>query len=250
MSLFDKLNKEDLLAKAKRATEAATDFAQKAADSAKTGISQVQATLEEKKGQQKLSKLPQEGGLQRYEVTYHGGHPDYPMNKEIKKYPYIIMDVMPDRFSFLPKEASKGWFSGFDILYSQVSSIDIVERTISTVESLLGSGSDNTDLRQKNVIEITYTDDSGDIFVLRNEMLTGFTVMGQARVCKEMMDLLRTNKILKLFGSDKPAEAITPVQPVTTVDVVEELKKFKELLDMGVITQEDFDLKKKQLLGI
>ncbi len=30
----------------------------------------------------------------------------------------------------------------------------------------------------------------------------------------------------------------------------EELKKFKELLDMGVITQEEFDAKKKEILGI
>lgn len=30
----------------------------------------------------------------------------------------------------------------------------------------------------------------------------------------------------------------------------EELKKFKELLDMGVITPEEFDAKKKQLLGL
>ena len=30
----------------------------------------------------------------------------------------------------------------------------------------------------------------------------------------------------------------------------EELKKFKELLDMGIISQEEFDEKKKQLLGI
>ena len=30
----------------------------------------------------------------------------------------------------------------------------------------------------------------------------------------------------------------------------DELKKFKELLDMEVITQEEFDAKKKQLLGL
>lgn len=30
----------------------------------------------------------------------------------------------------------------------------------------------------------------------------------------------------------------------------DELKKVKELLDMGIITQEDFDAKKKQLLGL
>ena len=30
----------------------------------------------------------------------------------------------------------------------------------------------------------------------------------------------------------------------------EEVKKMKELLDMGIITQEEFDAKKKQLLGL
>lgn len=30
----------------------------------------------------------------------------------------------------------------------------------------------------------------------------------------------------------------------------DELKKFKELLDMGIVTQEEFDTKKKQLLGL
>ena len=32
--------------------------------------------------------------------------------------------------------------------------------------------------------------------------------------------------------------------------VTDELKKFKELLDMGAITQEEFDAKKKELLGL
>lgn len=33
-------------------------------------------------------------------------------------------------------------------------------------------------------------------------------------------------------------------------DPFEQIKKFKELLDMGIITQEEFDAKKKQLLGL
>lgn len=36
----------------------------------------------------------------------------------------------------------------------------------------------------------------------------------------------------------------------TKNDTVEELKRYKELLDSGVITQEEFDAKKKQLLGL
>ena len=43
------------------------------------------------------------------------------------------------------------------------------------------------------------------------------------------------------------ATASTVVQQLSSAD---ELKKFKELLDMGVITQEEFDAKKKQLLGL
>ena len=30
----------------------------------------------------------------------------------------------------------------------------------------------------------------------------------------------------------------------------EELRRYKELLDLGVITQDEFDAKKKQLLGL
>ena len=41
--------------------------------------------------------------------------------------------------------------------------------------------------------------------------------------------------------------AATVVQQTSAAD---EIKKFKELLDMGVITQEEFDAKKKQLLGL
>ena len=41
-----------------------------------------------------------------------------------------------------------------------------------------------------------------------------------------------------------------PVQVNEAVSVADELKKFKELLDSGVISQEEFDAKKKQLLGI
>ena len=53
------------------------------------------------------------------------------------------------------------------------------------------------------------------------------------------------------------SQLITQYQQVPTVQTAtgsqsnaEELKKLKDLLDMGVITQEEFDAKKKQLLGL
>ena len=235
MALFDKLNKADLLDKVKKAGE-----------SAKEAIDKAKQAYDKNKEERELAKLPQEGGLKRYEVTYRGGHPDYPMDKAIKSYPNINMDIMPDRLSLIPKKLSEPWFKGVDIPYEKIISIDIVERTMSFTESMLGSNSDNSDLRQKNVLEITYLDDENNEYVMRNEMLTGTSVMGQARVCLEMMDLLRANKIPQKFigkANQNPSQA----QPV---DVTEQLKKYKELLDLGVITQEEFDTKKKQLLDL
>ncbi len=45
-------------------------------------------------------------------------------------------------------------------------------------------------------------------------------------------------------------EDIAKANAQSTVSNVDELKTFKELLDSGIITQEEFDQKKKQLLGL
>lgn len=55
------------------------------------------------------------------------------------------------------------------------------------------------------------------------------------------------NYIKKRVAEVKNAEA-KPV--VAQISVADELKKFKELLDLDIITQEEFDAKKKQLLGL
>ena len=48
------------------------------------------------------------------------------------------------------------------------------------------------------------------------------------------------NEYLAIMASKAPA----------AVSSADELKKFRELLDSGIITQEEFDAKKKQLLGL
>lgn len=45
-------------------------------------------------------------------------------------------------------------------------------------------------------------------------------------------------------------KAKDPTSSVSALSTADELKKFKELLDNGAITQEEFDAKKKQLLGL
>ena len=54
------------------------------------------------------------------------------------------------------------------------------------------------------------------------------------------------------FNVDAVAPAQEPVRadPEPQPDVSEELRKYKQFLDDGLITQEDYDTKKRQLLGL
>lgn len=236
MALFDKESISGALGKAK-------ELAGKATVAAKTGMEQTKTMVNEKMEQSKQNKLPQEGGLIRYEVIYKGGHPAFQLGK--KKSPYILLDIMPDRFSFLATSQSKDWFTGFEIPYSKVISLEIVERVISNTEMLLSSSSNNSDLRQKNVMEIKYLDEAGDEFVVRNEMLTGLTVMGQARVCQEMLDLLRTKSIMKQF---KGIENNQTNNVSGGDDILKQIEKLASLKESGIITEEEFNQKKAVLL--
>ena len=48
----------------------------------------------------------------------------------------------------------------------------------------------------------------------------------------------------------EPADNQQPVRTAADTDPYEELKKLKELLDLDIITKEEFETKKKQLLGL
>ena len=236
MALFGKESISGALGKAK-------ELAGKATEAAKTGLDQTKTLVNEKIEEAKQKKLPQEGGLIRYEVLYKGGHPDFQLDK--KKKPYILLDIMPERFSFLPDSLSEDWFTGFEIPYNSVVSLEIVERTISNTEMLLSSSNNNSDLRQKNVMEIKYIDEAGDEYVVRNEMLTGITVMGQARVCQEMLDLLRTKGIMKQF---KGTENHNSDNASGGEDVLKQIEKLAALKESGILTEEEFNQKKAVLL--
>lgn len=47
-----------------------------------------------------------------------------------------------------------------------------------------------------------------------------------------------------------PAASTAPVQPATTGDSIEQIKKLAELRDQGILTDAEFEAKKKQLLGL
>ncbi len=63
--------------------------------------------------------------------------------------------------------------------------------------------------------------------------------------CRFISDKIREAHTIPTQPKEIPASAQTPA-----VDPIEQIKKLKELLDMGILTQEEFDAKKKDLLNL
>lgn len=69
--------------------------------------------------------------------------------------------------------------------------------------------------------------------------------------CQEVYDVIN-----KLINEKRRQPTKVNIEPIVqnnssaTEDVTEQIRKYKQLLDEGIITQEDFDAKKKQILGL
>lgn len=57
-------------------------------------------------------------------------------------------------------------------------------------------------------------------------------------------------QIKEAMDKYKEQENNVPENPASPISSADELMKYKALLDSGIITQEEFDCKKKQLLGL
>ena len=198
-------------------------------------------SLKDSKAEMDADNAPVEGAIKKYEVLYIGGLPQY----EKRKSEAIGFNILSDRFYFKKGYTSKKWFEDMEILYSAVKKIEIVERTISNAEFLLSSsGSDMKAMEQKNNIEITYDTENGIELVLRLEMLTGTSIYGQAGKCREMMDVLRQNGILKMFKGEETQGGTSQGD-----DVLSQIEKLSKLKESGILTEEEFEKKKTELLA-
>ncbi|WP_279582871.1 SHOCT domain-containing protein [Fodinicola feengrottensis] len=114
---------------------------------------------------------------------------------------------------------------------------------MSTAESLMSglAGQPDSDLAQANNIHLDYLDEAGTQVVLRLEMLTGMTVMGQAKKCRELEDRLRVHGIRAKFRAK--------AAPSGGGDIAGQIAQLAALRDQGVLTQQEFDAKKTELLG-
>ncbi len=148
---------------------------------------------------------------------------------------------MPKSFYLKPTKTSEEFFDDMVIPYDSIQKFEITKRTVSMAEGFMSNNSQN--LATDNNIEITYINNDNEEVTLRLEMLTGFSVDGQAVKCKEMLDILRQNKILKRIQKEQNA------QNVQNDDVVIKIKKLNELKEMGILSEEEFQNKKSELLA-
>lgn len=211
-----------------------------AKDSLKKTWDQSTESLKENSKENKELKKPLEGAIIRYEVIYIGGLPEYP---KVKHGNAIALNIMTDRFAFRKTGTSKDWFNDYDIYYNQITEITIEKRNISTAEMLLGAGND-ANQQQENVICIAFSKDDKDL-MLRVEMLTGVTIYNQAAKCKEFLDILRQNNILKIIKQNSKDSS---VNTNNNDDIFEQIKKLASLKDAGIISEEEYSEKKADLL--
>ena len=144
-------------------------------------------------------------------------------------------------------------------------------------DRLVGKGSKNGDVTYffKNYMGVTWTpaslatqfaqlvflthENSGN-FVSANN-LNNIVDMNKIPFCSGMFSYATANEYTKALYMDikvaidnykeNESNAATSSAVVqAALSPAEELKKFKELLDLGIISQEEFDTKKKQLLGL
>ena len=247
MALFDKLRET-----ANSVKDKASNFAEEKQLAEKLGNAKdsVKKTLDEGTGsfkefQKENQKLKQalEGALARYEVTYVSGLPQYPKVKMGSA--SIGLNVMEDQFSFRKTGNSKDWFNDFDISYDSIIELHIEKRTITTAEVFLGAGND-ANQEQENVICIIFKAETGEELTLRVEMLTGFTIYRQAEKCREFIALLRQHGILQKIEQKKN---INNGSGNNNSDILTQIEKLASLKDAGILTDEEFQEKKKTLLA-
>lgn len=84
------------------------------------------------------------------------------------------------------------------------------------------------------------------------EGLTGYTITFYAMENKISMKYIQDKRIKEFVQEvrQRIENSSTPTFSITNIDAADQIKKFAELRDAGILTEEEFQAKKKQLLGI
>lgn len=167
---------------------------------------------------------------------------------------YTKFEIKIKEFGIKPNLLSKSVYVN---LSDMISDNEIIE----AVTSCLGkSGAGGMVVTDANFYSVVFNEAFGaNKVVIPLSKISGCTVSGLAAMkltitegtTKYEYDAVSNSKIIVEAIKNKAgkSEGQSKTEASAPADPAEELRKYKKLLDDGIITQEDFDQKKKMLLG-
>ena len=221
MALFDKFNKNDLLAKAHQMKDAGLQAIDQVVDSGKEmmkSAGEMLAYSEEEIAQRKAK----EGIV----YVFDGGNG-------------TLLEVYTDRVTICHNKSLFGPITGFaggtvgeKTLYAtDISSVEFKEAQSFCIGYIRFSVQGGANLRRTTADAAEDPNAVALAYVSRN---------AEAAEIKQYIE--------KMIHSSKGGNS--PSGNIGNSSAADEIKKFKELLDSGAISQEEYDIKKKQLLGL
>lgn len=150
--------------------------------------------------------------------------------KEIKHLPDVIHD------DEIIKYATSGFYSGSTVL------IVVTDKRIIFFDKGLIYGTNKTEIPLDKINSISY---KKGMVLSKLKMYNGAAPVNIDKIENNTIEKLTSilNKSIEDYNNK-------PQQVVSAHSVADELKKFKELLDSEIISQEEFDDQKKKLLGL
>jgi hypothetical protein len=147
--------------------------------------------------------------------------------------------LLEDRFCLSAgNDVARKLWTDLEIPCQSVSAVELADRTVSTFEGIAG-GIKSRQLNQKNNIHFSFLRSDGPA-LLRVEMLTGVTVMGQAKKCQEFDDRLWSHQIRERFGMSAVPSSPHAAQHASVTSAADELAKLAALRDQGILSDDEF----------
>ena len=163
-------------------------------------------------------------------ASYRGGIPDYPSSADKPGRLYVLENAI------IFQDEQIGW----NTPYNQVLKAELDLYQLPASRAFLAGGDQARMLQQvKNTVAITYLDQENIERTVKIQIHGALTIPGEAGKAQEFL-----NYLLNFKGSflKKEETSVNPVDPLML------LKKLKELKDNGIITEAEFEQKKKDLL--
>ena len=161
----------------------------------------------------------------------------------LKHFAVIEKNLLPGE-DVIMALAPNSVYSGNDIVMGGITAVVFTNKRLMYGQKAILMGAPVKVVNLENVNDVhkdTLGLLNGKIYIdtLKENIGIQFTKAHLDRIFKDILQMLENYRA-------------TPKAPAASsgVSAADELKKFKELLDMGIITQEEFKAKKKQLLGL